>query len=95
MSGEGRKWINNMSSDKTKSQQRRKVDSLAVVKQLTICKYHNASVTIPLGRLRKSHALNCGRSHCKLCSNPRRTWGRLTLPEIKANEAFRYALIQS
>lgn len=83
-----------MPSDKVKRQVRRNADSLTIVKQLTICKFHNSDVTVPLGRFRKHHALNCGRSGCFMCTNPRRRFGHLTLPELKANEAFKYDLKQ-
>lgn len=82
-----------MSSDKSKRQQRRNVDSLTVVRQRKLCLLHNANITVPLGRFRKHHALNCGRSHCFLCVNPRRLWGRVTIPELRANEAYRYELL--
>lgn len=81
-----------MSFDKVKRQQRRKQDSLVVAKQLRICLYHNADITVPLGSFRKQKALNCGRSRCMLCTNPRYTWGHVTIPELRADESYAYAL---
>ena len=81
-----------MSANKVKRQHRRKKNSLVVTKQLNICKYRFATITVPLGSFRKQHALNCGRSKCMMCSNPRKRWGYLTIPELRANESLRYEL---
>lgn len=29
------------------------------------------------------HAMDCGNPRCYMCSNPRRTWGEKTMPEIR------------
>ncbi len=46
------------------------------------------------GRFKKQNAMDCGRSHCCLCGNPRdKGWGEdLTFQEIKAKQAADYDL---
>lgn len=83
-----------MSYDKQAKAQRRYDDYVIIQRQLFICWFHRADVTTPVHYFRKNHALNCGRSKCFLCSNPRRRSKRLTIPEIAANEAFKYELSQ-
>lgn len=41
------------------------------------------------GKWRKHNPFNCGNSHCMLCTNPRRTWKRITLSEVKANLSYK------
>lgn len=78
-----------MSANKTLSSKRRANDTRIIAKQVRICYYHNATINDPVGAFRKRKALNCGQSRCLMCSNPRRTFGRLTLAEKRAIEAFR------
>lgn len=81
-----------MSSNKEAKCQRRFNNHLAVMKQLTICKFYDAKINSPIGVFRKRKALNCGRAGCKLCTNPRRLWGHITFSEKKANCFFKYEL---
>ncbi|QTH80429.1 hypothetical protein PA10_00231 [Pseudomonas phage pPa_SNUABM_DT01] len=82
-----------MSYDKVSKRLKRHQDAVAVNQQLAICKFHEAVVTEPSGVFRKRHALNCGRSKCFLCSNPRRRFKAITLPERRVNEAMKYELL--
>ncbi|MEO8542481.1 MAG: hypothetical protein ABI434_02810 [Burkholderiaceae bacterium] len=45
------------------------------------------------GRLKKRHALDCGRPRCALCGNPRRNAGaELTIQEIRQRREHREGL---
>jgi hypothetical protein len=44
------------------------------------------------GVWRKQHALNCGRSSCQMCCNPRRILKAVTLYEQRFNQAFKQDL---
>ena len=83
-----------MSSNKAVRSSRRYVNSLVVAGQMRIYKQDltNTWAVKHPGKFRKSHSMNCGRSHCMLCVNPRRTWNRVTLQEISADEAFSYEM---
>lgn len=52
----------------------------ATIKQVKIAKAHGITVR-EYHRYSKHHSMNCGRSHCFLCSNPRRTLGEKTIQE--------------
>ncbi|AEH03702.1 hypothetical protein AVT69_gp277 [Pseudomonas phage PhiPA3] len=82
-----------MSSDKSKKQYRHHHEQRHVKAQVAIWRFYNQQAASlddrRLGRMRKEHALNCGRSHCMLCVNPRRTWGRKTLAEKVADIRFK------
>lgn len=83
-----------MSSNKFKRSARRYRNWLETRNQIRIYKFDTTNtwpVTTP-GRYRKHHATNCGNSGCKLCVNPRRTWGHLTLKERSVDAAFSYEL---
>ena len=83
-----------MSSNKAARSSRRHLARLTVVRQMRIYKQDltNTWAVKHPGKFRKSHSMNCGRSHCMLCVNPRRTWNRVTLQELIADEAFSYAM---
>lgn len=49
---------------------------------------HGTDRIKPSNKWAKRNAFNCGRSGCFMCCNPRRTFGRLTIAEVSANEAF-------
>lgn len=83
-----------MSSNKLKRSARRYRDWLETRNQIRLYNQYPSN-TWPVknaGRFRKQHALNCGRSHCMMCVNPRRTWGRLTLKEQSVIAALKYEL---
>lgn len=52
----------------------------ATIKQVRIAKAHGVTVR-EYHRYSKHHSMNCGRPHCLLCSNPRRTLGEKTIQE--------------
>ena len=52
----------------------------ATIKQVKIAKAHGVTVR-EYHRYSKHHSMNCGRPHCFLCSNPRRTLGEKTIQE--------------
>ena len=81
-----------MSSNKTERSVKRFHDQLAINRQLVICKVNRAHMRTPVGAFRKRHALNCGRPKCLMCCNPRRTWGHVTVRELRVDEAFKYDL---
>lgn len=55
-------------------------------KQINILKQYDFNEEkFILGKYKKQHALNCGRSGCFMCCNPRRTFGHITLKEEIAN----------
>jgi hypothetical protein len=83
-----------MSSDKLKRSARRYRDLVEVRNQIRLYQQYPSN-SWPLkntGRFRKQHSLNCGRSHCMMCVNPRRTWGRKTLKEQIVIAALKYEL---
>lgn len=83
-----------MSSDKSKRATRRNRNWLESRNQIRIYQY-SVSNTWPIsvpGKYRKHHANNCGRSHCMMCVNPRRTWNRRTLAEIVSDISFKQDL---
>jgi hypothetical protein len=73
-----------MSKDEDKIKHSRRISKkrTAIQKQVKIAKAHGITVR-EYHRYAKHHALNCGRPHCMLCSNPRRTWGEKTIQEKK------------
>jgi hypothetical protein len=54
----------------------------AEIKQVKIARAHGITVK-EYHRYAKHHAMNCGRPHCLLCANPRRTWREKTIQEQK------------
>lgn len=52
----------------------------AEIRQVQIARAHGITVR-EYHRYAKQHAMNCGRPHCMLCSNPRRTWREKTIQE--------------
>lgn len=52
----------------------------ATIKQVRSAKAHGVTVR-EYHRYSKHHSMNCGRLHCFLCSNPRRTLGEKTIQE--------------
>jgi hypothetical protein len=52
----------------------------ATIRQVRIAQAHGITVK-EYHRYAKHHAMNCGRPHCMLCTNPRRTWGEKTMQE--------------
>jgi hypothetical protein len=81
-----------MSSNRSALQLRRYNDRLAIKRQLSICSAYVGITVVKPGKFRKLKALNCGQPRCLSCSNPRRTWGRLTMAELRSNDAFKYGI---
>jgi hypothetical protein len=52
----------------------------AEIRQVRIARAHGITVK-EYHRYAKHHAMNCGRSHCLLCGNPRRIWREKTIQE--------------
>ena len=57
----------------------------AVKKQVKIAKSHNLAIKKP-HRFTKQHAMDCGRPHCRLCSNPRRIWKERSVQETSFDQ---------
>lgn len=69
-----------------KRSERRYNNYLKIKKQLKLLKMYDTEPDILIhGKYKKQNSLNCGRSACCMCSNPRRIFGYLTLKEITAN----------
>ena len=60
----------------------------ATLKQVKIAQAHGITVK-EYHRYAKHHAMNCGRPHCMLCTNPRRTWGEKTMQEKRFEQQIR------
>lgn len=71
--------------------QRRFRNAVEVANQLWIIKTYGSVARYP-AQLRKRHGMSCGKSRCFMCVNPRRLTGELTVPELRAKEAFNYEL---
>lgn len=71
-----------MSDPKEKIKHGRRISKTrdAELRQVRIARAHGISVK-EYHRYAKHHAMNCGRAHCMLCSNPRRTWREKTIQE--------------
>ena len=71
-----------MSDPKEKIKHSRRISKTrdAEIRQVRIARAHGISVK-EYHRYAKHHAMNCGRAHCMLCSNPRRTWREKTIQE--------------
>ena len=54
----------------------------AEMRQVRIARAHGITVK-EYHRYAKHHAMNWGRPHCMLCTNPRRTWREKTIQEQK------------
>jgi hypothetical protein len=52
----------------------------AEIRQVKIARAHGITVK-EYHRYAKHHAMNCGRSHCLLCGNPRKIWREKTIQE--------------
>lgn len=69
-----------------KRSERRNTNYLKAKKQLNLLRiYDSVPINLVLGKYKKQHSLNCGRSGCCMCSNPRRIFGYLTIEEKIAN----------
>lgn len=53
-----------------------------VSKQVKIAKAYGLNIKEP-HKFAKQHAMNCGDPKCVMCSNPRKTFGELTIQEKK------------
>lgn len=84
-----------MSYDKATRAQRRHRNRTEVRKQVSIFYFYNEKAEVlsdkQRGRMVKHKALNCGRSHCHLCVNPRRIFGEVTVAEKRADLVFQDA----
>lgn len=73
-----------------KRAKRRRLTTNAINKQKRIAKlssWNHKTLTQP-HRWAKKHAMDCGRSGCMVCGNPRRTMKEKTLQEKKFIETF-------
>jgi len=79
-----------MSRDEEKIKHSRRISKkrTAIDKQVRIAKAHGITPKQD-HRYSKHHSMNCGRPHCMLCANPRRTWGEKTLQEKSFEEQIR------
>lgn len=85
-----------MNKDNARANRRYK-NFVKAKKQLDILKnYGLAPENVILNRYKKQSPLNCGRSHCFMCCNPRKTFGYITLKEeialISYNENMKETL---
>jgi len=71
-----------MSNDQDKVKHSRRISKTrdAEIRQIRIARAHGITIK-EYHRYAKHHAMNCGRPHCMLCSNPRRTWKEKTIQE--------------
>jgi hypothetical protein len=69
-------------NDRIKHSRRISKTRNAEIRQVKIARAHGITVK-EYHRYAKHHAMNCGRPHCMLCSNPRRTWREKTIQEQK------------
>ena len=74
--------------DKVKHSRRISKTRDAEIRQVRIARAHGITVK-ELHRYAKHHAMNCGRPHCMLCSNPRRTWREKTIQEKSFEKQIR------
>ena len=74
--------------DKVKHSRRLSKKRSATIRQVRIARAHGITVK-QYHRYAKHHALNCGRSHCMLCSNPRRIWREKTIQEKSFEQQIR------
>lgn len=68
--------------DKVKHSRRISKTRNVEIRQVRIARAHGITVK-EYHRYAKHHAMNCGRPHCVLCSNPRRTRKEKTIQEQK------------
>ena len=87
-----------MSQDKNARRVRRDKARKQIKRQLRIVQfYYSPSIpdafgTKPKGAWRKQNALNCGRSGCCVCCNPRRIFKTVTLHEQRIEQALKQDL---
>jgi hypothetical protein len=87
-----------MSQDKTPRRVRREKARKQIKRQLRIVNFYysaplpDAFGSQPQGAWRKQNALNCGRSGCCMCCNPRRIFGAVTLQEQRIEQALKQDL---
>ena len=72
--------------DKVKHSRRISKKRSATLKQVKIMKAHGIAPK-EYHRYAKHHSMNCGRPHCIMCSNPRRTWKEKTIQEKRAEQS--------
>lgn len=86
-----------MSYDKDSRRIRREKARKQVKAQLRIVRFYYPAGSAgfgskPQGSWRKQHALNCGRSGCCMCCNPRRIFKAVTLQEARIDVALKQDL---
>lgn len=71
-----------MSNEQDKVKHSRRISRTrdAEIRQVRIARAHGITVK-EYHRYAKHHAMNCGRPHCMLCTNPRRTLREKTIQE--------------
>jgi hypothetical protein len=87
-----------MSQDKIARRVRRDKARKQIKRQLRIVHFYysarlpDAFGSQPQGAWRKQNALNCGRSGCCMCCNPRRIFRAVTLQEQRIKQALKQDL---
>lgn len=78
-----------------KRARRRRLTTNAINKQKRIAKLStwNHKITNQPHRWAKHHAMDCGRTKCIVCGNPRRTWKQKTLKEKQIENTFKEEII--
>jgi len=76
-----------MSNEQTRIKHSRRISKTrdAEIRQVRIAKAHGITVK-EYHRYAKHHVMNCGRPHCLLCANPRKTWREKTIQERRAEQ---------
>lgn len=61
---------------------RRSKTNKFIRKQVKIAKSLGITILNP-GKLKKKHALDCGKSRCLICGNPRKLWKKIPIQELR------------
>jgi hypothetical protein len=78
-------------TEDNKRGKRRSLTKNAIERQKRIAKqsvWHNKKLIEQPHRMAKHHAMDCGRTKCMVCGNPRRTMKQKTLQEKKFLEEY-------
>ena len=72
-------------TERQKHSKRIDKEESAIKRQVKIAKAHGQPVTEP-HKFAKHHAMDCGRSGCMLCGNPRKIFKELTIQERRFDQ---------
>ncbi len=67
-------------------------DAKFIQRQVAIARIHKFQEIVP-GKFRKRSAMDCGNPKCGICGNSRRVRGTVTVNELRADEAFKYEVV--